>query len=137
MDKDQACKYRCHICKTIWPSLSNFLFALTTVSLTVKYIFFTPSLNLMMIAWSMQPGRTQLQVIFNSFFSYASSSTLYSCQSLSRWAEFRTSVAWSLRACFVLNDTTFVQASCNMASNLRRNFHCCLVGRYCACPDVL
>ena len=32
-------------------------------------------------------------------FSYASSSTLHSCQSVSQWAEFRTSVASSLRAC--------------------------------------
>ena len=32
-------------------------------------------------------------------FSYASSSTLYSGQWESRWAEFRTSVAWSLRDC--------------------------------------
>ena len=38
--------------------------------------------------------------IFVSLFSYASSSTLYSGQWVSRWAEFRTSVAWSLRACF-------------------------------------
>ena len=26
-------------------------------------------------------------------------------ESLSRWAEFRTSVAWSLRACYVGQDT--------------------------------
>ena len=30
---------------------------------------------------------------FHSFFSYASSSTLYPCQSVAGWAEFRTSVA--------------------------------------------
>ena len=33
-------------------------------------------------------------------FSCASSSTLHSRQWVSEWAEFRTNVAWSLRACF-------------------------------------
>ena len=39
-------------------------------------------------------------------FSYASSSTLYPCERVSRWAEFRiaaSSVAWSLRACYSVN----------------------------------
>ena len=41
-----------------------------------------------------------------TLFSYASSSTLYPCERVSRWAEFRiaaSSVAWSLRACYSVN----------------------------------
>ena len=47
--------------------------------------------------------------IFVSLFSYASSSTLYSGQWVSRWAEFRTSVAWSLRACYLKCNSPYFQ----------------------------
>ena len=49
--------------------------------------------------------------IYRVIFSYASSSTLYPCQSVSQSAEFRTSVARGLRAC--------LETPCICLSNLK------------------
>ena len=53
------------------------------------------------------------------FFSYASSSTLYACQWVRRWAEFQTSVAWSLRVFFCWQCQYFENSWCCIAKLLQ------------------